>query len=90
MVGYFKNPASRLHGFFDAHGPAPLTLCPGAWVGFPQTFRNRVDPHTCDCQVKAVFAAELPQSVSMRAFEILAPNPALHPMAVPLSVSDRG
>lgn len=79
MLGYFKNPANRLHGFFDLPGPAPLTLCPAAWVGFPQTFRDRVDSHACECQVKAVFAAELPQSVSMRVFEVLPPNPAPQP-----------
>lgn len=73
MAGYLKNPANRLNGFFDlASSAAPLPFGLSAWAGFPLTFRTRVDPHACDCRVKAVFSAELTQGVSMRAFEVLA------------------
>lgn len=72
MATYLKNPGNQLHGFFDLAGPAPLALGLGAWASFPQTFRSRVDPHACDCRVKAVFSAELTQDVSVRAFEVLA------------------
>jgi hypothetical protein len=72
MARYFKNPANRLNALCDLAGPTALALQTKTWIDFPTAFRSRVDPHMCDCQVRAVFSAELPQSVTIRAFEVLA------------------
>ena len=71
MAAYFKNPANRLCEFFDLSASRALPLGAAAFLGFSQTFRDRVDPHACECQVKGMFAADLGKDVSMRAFEVL-------------------
>ncbi len=79
MAGYFKNPANRLCSFFDLSASRAYSLRGDAFSGFSQTFRARVDPHVCDCQVRGIFAADLGKDVLMRTFEVLPPNTAMEP-----------
>jgi len=71
MAGYFRNPSNRLEDLFDVSGPARFALNPSVFSRFPKTFVTCIESLACDCQVRSVFAADLPVNHHVRAFEVL-------------------
>lgn len=74
MALYFKNPANGLHDFFELAGPDAISFGPTTFLGFSRTFRTRISPHLCECNVRARFSTELGNNIVMRAFEVFPPQ----------------
>ena len=72
MAGYFQNPKNQLERLFDLSGKHSLRLGQSTFVGLSRTLRTRIDPHVCECHVRALYATDLTDDVTMRTFKVTA------------------